>query len=329
MRRASYHCMVYQGNMAPSPSGTSASFVTRSTLSAIRSFSTAPARQARKVPPVSPDYVRLNLPKQIDDQAPPRVRGFLPVPREIFPRKDGKRKVSNSYIQQTAARPTARQPKSREQQEKALLAETRRKNLNQGLKELWTRQNQEKNLRSLRSKRNHERNHAMATAPERKDDVYTRGTTLDALLDTKVYEDAKRFPRADRRRDKNISLMKAKQEVRKDALMDLYVSATNFITNESELRAKIDELFDASYMRNLREARNGTYEVDNAWGALGPPPSLNAMLGANTSISHSQAAERASGLTTWRQKKIAETLTGGKMDDAEVEQQRGRESTRW
>lgn len=239
------------------------------------------------------------------------------MPREVFPRKNGKRKVSTAYIQQTAARPTARQPRSKEQQEKALFAESRRKNLNQGLKELWTRHTQEKKLLALRSTRNHERNHAMATAPERTDDVYTRGTTLNALLDTKVYQDDKRFPRADRRRDKNITLMSAKKEARRDALMDLYVTATNFITNESELRAKVDELFSEGYMKNLRESRNGTYEVDNAWGALGPPPSLNAMLGANTRISHSQASDRASALTTWRQKRISEAFTGGKMDDLE------------
>lgn len=201
------------------------------------------------------------------------------------------------------------------------MAASRRKNLNQGLKELWTRHTQEKKLRALRSKRNHERNHAMATAPERDDDVYTRGTTLNALLDTKVYGDDKKFPRADRRRDKNIALVNAKKEARKDALMDLYVSATNFITNESELRSKIDELFSESYMKNLRLSKNGTYEVDNAWGALGPPPSLNAMLGAKTSISHGQASQRASDLTTRRQKAISEAFTGGKMDGSDELQQ--------
>lgn len=308
--------------MASSVSGARANLATRNTLSAIRSFSTAPARQARKVPPVSPDYVKLDLPRQIDENPKPRTRGFLPVPRDVFEGKFGKRKVTNEYIQKTAARPTTRKTKSKEQQEKAIMAASRRKNLNQGLKELWVRHSSEKKSRAVRATRNHERNHELATAPEREDDVYTRPTTLNALLDTKVYEDPKKFSRADRARDKHITLMNRKHEARKDALMDLYVSATSFITNESELRTKLDELFDPSYMKNLREQRNRHSEVDNAWGALGPPPSLQAMLGANTGMSHSQAAQRGSAITTWRQKSISEALTGGKMDEDDLNQQK-------
>lgn len=296
--------------------------VARNTLFAWRHFSTAPTRQARSTPPVSPDYIRLNLPKQIEDKQHPRVRGFLPVPRELFPRKNGKRKISAEYIDQAAARPKTPQSRSKEAKERAVLAASRRKNLNQGLKELWARHSQEKKLRALHSTKNHERNHRMAVAPEREDDVYTRGTTLDALLDTKVYEDPKRFPRADRKRDKNIALVNAKQEARKDALMDLYVTATNFITDETELRSKVDEMFSESYMKSMRESRNQTWEVDNAWGVYGPPPSLNAMLGASTSISHDQAKIRARDLTASRQKRIAEAFTGGQMEGLEDNNQR-------
>lgn len=158
------------------------------------------------------------------------------------------------------------------------------------------------------------RHRLAAAAPEREDDRVTRGTVLESLLDTKVYLDPKRFARAEKSRRKVLAVENMKREARRDALMELYISASQFITSESELRSEIENAFSDDYFRKQGQvtARHG---AGNAWGTYGKPPSIYGMLditkGASAKLVDVMESEHDRSVK--RQKRIAEEFTGGKM----------------
>ncbi|KAM0478145.1 hypothetical protein ACHAPX_005333 [Trichoderma viride] len=293
--------------------------VVRQLSSTSRSFSTTPAILSNAVPPESPSYIRLPSPpqSQTDEAKPPRVRGSLPVPRQVFLRSEGDRKIKPDYINKTAPRSAnAREPKNDSQRWKREMAETRRTNLEQGLKALYTRREKSDAVRNARVSRKFKENNEAAAAPEREDDRLTRSTVLDAILDTQTYPDPERFARAQRSQVKVQKKEKAKYEARRDALMELYINASNFIVQESELKAEIDEIFSEDYFRKQSQyfQRYGTTE--NAWGIYGKPPSIANMLETTTGNSTKlmDYYESEYDRSVKRQKRIAEEFTGGKME---------------
>lgn len=196
------------------------------------------------------------------------------------------------------------------------MAETRRTNLEQGLKALYTRREKSDAARNARVSRKFKEHNEAAAAPEREDDRLTRSTVLDAILDTKVYPDPERFARAQRGKFKVQAKEKAKYEARRDALMELYINASNFIVQESELKAEIDEIFSEDYFRKQSQffQRYGTTE--NSWGIYGKPPSIATMLETTTGKSTKlmDYYESEYDRSVKRQKRIAEEFTGGKME---------------
>ncbi|KAF4507590.1 hypothetical protein G6O67_004073 [Ophiocordyceps sinensis] len=195
------------------------------------------------------------------------------------------------------------------------MAEIRRNNLKEGLQALWKRRNKSDKMRNHRVSSKFEEHRRAAEAPEREDERLTRTTVLDAILDTKVYPDPDRFSRADRSRTKVLARESAKREARRDALMELYISASNFIVQESELKSEIDRIFHDDYFSMQSRANNRYGTTGNIWGIYGKPPSVANMLEATSSSSTKLMAyyETEYDRSVNRHKKIAENLTGGKM----------------
>jgi hypothetical protein len=237
----------------------------------------------------------------------------LPVPRSIFPHKSSERKIDPEYLSKTAATPQSARTGSSQRQWKAEVAASRRQGLEEGLGELWNRHKHVKTTREMRSRANFQKNHEHRVARERDDDRYTRGTTLGALLDTKVYADPEKNKRLEESRQKIIDRDQHLKEMRRDALMELYVSASNFITHESELRKKIDEIFHEDYFEGQIQQYNKEWTIANVWGVHGYPPSTRNMLDL-TSRSMGGGSPKDQSRTGYRQKRIAEEFTGGKMD---------------
>ncbi|KAK5992961.1 hypothetical protein PT974_06386 [Cladobotryum mycophilum] len=284
-----------------------------------RSFSTTPAILSNNVPPESPSYIRLPSPpqSQSDEAKRPRVRGHLPVPREVFPRLEGNRKVQPEYIQKTAPKPAKeREPSNEAQRWKSELANTRRANLEQGLKSLWKRRNEMDKSRNARVSRKFKEHNDDGAAPEREDDRLTRSTVLDAVLDTQVYPDPNRFARAANSKAKVAAKENTKYEARRDALMELYINASNFIVHENELRAEIDKLFTEDYFRKQSQIVDRYGATENVWGVYGKPPSIGNMLESTTGTSTKvmDYYESEYDRSVQRQKRIAEEFTGGKME---------------
>ncbi|PHH88769.1 hypothetical protein CDD83_7076 [Cordyceps sp. RAO-2017] len=281
-----------------------------------RAFSTSTPIQSNIVPPESPSYIRLPDPPQSCETRRPRVRGHLPVPREIFPRLEGDRKIQPEYIQRTAPEPLSqRKPINKAQRWKFEMAANRRGNLKEGLHALWNRRSKNDKIRQARVTRKFEEHRKAAAAPEREDDRLTRTTVLEALLDTKVYPDPDRFSRADRSRTRVLAQERAKREARRDALMELYISASNFIVQESELETEINRIFRDDYFKVVAGQRKLLGATQNVWGVYGSPPSVSSMLHSTVTSSSklTDLNEFEYDLSVNRHKRIAEDLTGGKM----------------
>ncbi|KAF5248540.1 hypothetical protein FAUST_203 [Fusarium austroamericanum] len=288
----------------------------RQLLTASRAFSTS-ASTLEQVPPESPLYIRLPTPPQSDEKKLPRVRGYLPVPREIFPRAEDKHKRTPEYLAKTAPKP--RFPKKAENKSQAwkkTMAEARRKNLSHGLNDLWLRQERRVSLHNKRVSHEFNKNHEAVKAPERADDVLTRSTVLSGVLETKTFAHPDRIRLAIQRQAKNRKILSAKREARQDALMELYINASKFIVSESELKAEIDTIFaeDFFHKQGFDVGRYGSAE--NTWDVWGKPTSINDMLETTTGVSTKimDFYETEYDRSVKRQKRIAEEFTGGKME---------------
>ena len=302
--------------MALKASGLCVHLPIRQASSIYRKFSTSLPVLASGVPPESPSYIRLPNPPQSDETKPPRVRGHLPVPREVFPRSERDRKLRPEYIHRTAPRSMKPYKATTDAQKwKTAMAESRRANLKEGLDALWARRLDIDGSRKNRVGRKFQVHNQAGAARERDDDRLTRPTVLGSMMDTKVYADPDRFARADKSRTKITALENTKRESRRDALMELYISAENFIVHETELKAKIDEIFAEDYFRNKGKDDHLYGATENTWGVYGKPPSIANMMetsmGRSTKVMNFDQSEH--DRSAMRQKKISEDLTGGTM----------------
>ncbi|KAF4979299.1 hypothetical protein FZEAL_4466 [Fusarium zealandicum] len=289
----------------------------RQLLMASRTFSTSTAALQNSVPPESPSYIRLPTPPQSDEKKLPRVRGHLPVPREVFPRLEGNRKVRAEYIKQTVPEPAkAQTPKNETQEWKQKMAGARRENLQKGLKELWVRRNRRDSVRNARVSRKFDEHHQAVTGAEREDERLTRSTVLKSVLDTETYPDPERFTRAERSRSKVQAIEGSKREARRDALMELYMNASNFIVSETELKAEIDNVFSEDFFKKQGQAVGRYGSSGNTWDIWGKPTSIANMLETTTGTSTKTMDfyESEYDRSVKRQKRIAEEFTGGKME---------------
>ncbi|PHH82409.1 hypothetical protein CDD82_6097 [Ophiocordyceps australis] len=275
-----------------------------------RAFSNTASCYTLNIPPESPSYIRLPTPPQSDETKPARIRGSLPVPRNIFPRSDKNRKVQPEYIQRTAPKPTNQPDELTPTQKwKAQLADARRTNLEKGLQSLWRRRLRSDKNRRIRQAHKSEGRRRALEEPEREDDRVTRGTVLEALLDGRVYPDPKRFILAKRSRQRVWNIAKSKRDARREALTQLYINACNFIVDEDDLKVQLNHIFSENYFANSPSG------IDNIWGLHGPPPSIENMTAAsngkstpNTDAIKDPEYERMAQ----RHKMLAETLTGAK-----------------
>lgn len=102
---------------------------------------------------------------------------------------------------------------------------------------------------------------------------------------------------------------RAKEEARRNALHTLYMHAREFIVTEQQLDNKIEEIFT--------ETPHSPNNLDqNIWNVLQTPPSVQSMLSTVTrtqrhAVDFHVRPETVNGA---RLKKIAEELTGGKME---------------
>ncbi|KAL5606173.1 hypothetical protein BROUX41_006060 [Berkeleyomyces rouxiae] len=283
-----------------------------------RSFSAAAAKQSDKPPPESPSFIYVPTPPLSETEKLVPVRGHLPIPRSVFPPAEGDRKVTDEYIKKTAPEPSseasklpARHGSAEEWRRK--MAETRRENLKQGLSGLWDRK-QTRDAKDAHVKaRKLARDKRASQAREPWAEQYTRSTILSATaMETAVTPDPLRMERAEESRQRTAQIQAQHREVRRDHLVELYMKASKFIVNETQLQQEIDRLFAEDYW----VTQPGFYEDGNAWASWGSPPSVENMLNDYTNSGNTRqytSSKAGSTHNAMRQKNVAQELVGGKM----------------
>ena len=148
-------------------------------------------------------------------------------------------------------------------------------------------------------------------APQREDERLTNPTVMVALEKLHIgLPDPGREARIAEKAERFKTKEELKKEERKNSLHSLYMHAREFITTEQELNEEIDRIFVPSPF-----GRDHVGE-ENIWDALGAPPTIQDML-QTSNRTQKNAMEFHRGpahITGERMKKIAEELTGGKMD---------------
>lgn len=192
------------------------------------------------------------------------------------------------------------------------MAENRRKNLRDSLVELKKRQlDRTSRLGSIAGLQKIERTKALQ-APQREDERLTNPTITSAVstLQTGAVPDPNRQQRIAEKEARFAAREAAKAEQRKDALHTLYMHARDFIVTEKQLNDEIDRIFvDAPFKNHPHK--------DNIWDAYRAPETVQDML-LEVNNTQKQAVlyhKGPSHITGQRLKRIAEELTGGKMED--------------
>ncbi|KAK1585246.1 uncharacterized protein LY79DRAFT_559147 [Colletotrichum navitas] len=285
-----------------------------------RPFSTKTAKLS--VPPESPAWIQVPTPpqSQSSEEKPPVVKGTLPTPRDIFPRKEADRKVQPGYLEETAPLPTGKAsakiaPPGSRLEHRRRMADTRRENLGMALQGLYKRKQERVEAETTVRERRLRDHQQAAMAPERQDDLFTRSSVVSSLAKTTAVElDPRRYARANKSKARTAKLAKQKSEARQDALMELYINASKFIVSEDELSKELDKLFSEDFWK--RQGKSMAHDADNAWDVWGQPPTVRTMLDEmmrkqQRAIDFQQSEQDK---TVKRQKTIAEELTGGKME---------------
>lgn len=283
------------------------------------SQSQAAPRSATRIPPESPKYISVPEPPQSTLERRPPVRGHLPVPREIFPRKGGDRKVAPDYVMRATplslAEEAGEPPKTELEAWRRRMAHSRRTALAAGLKGLYDRKSASDTFRARKTKEKGEAHRRAAAAPERRDDALTRSSILASVAEqVAVRQDPSRFVAAKASAKRTAKLHAARTEAREDALSELYIAAKDFIVDEAELARKVDELFDENYF-----ATKGVSDALSIWDTDGPPIKTSAMVdqqgyGRDSPLNMGYEMYTPDSTKTARKQKIiAEELTGGKL----------------
>lgn len=199
-------------------------------------------------------------------------------------------------------------------QYKAKQATARRRNLREGLAELYNRKQLMDHEMATRSAATQARNQRLLYAPMRDDEQFT-ATSVPQAIQPSVHRglpDPNREERVAEMRRRTQAEQAARHEVRRNMLHTLYMNARDFITTEAELNKMVDKVFD-----DKDQFSSGFSDGENIWN-LGHPETVKTLLGIhNSSDGPRTAVDRTEGygpVTRRRLNRIAEELTGGKMD---------------
>ncbi|KAI1770795.1 hypothetical protein F4818DRAFT_253580 [Hypoxylon cercidicola] len=287
------------------------------------STAAAGSPQHQQIPPESPLFI--NVPNPPQDQSVEALRelkpvkGHLPVPRQVFKQRDGHLKPRDEWLARSAPAPSSERsrqpPRSDVQAWKRQMAASRRENMREGVRALYSRKQHFDARRLERQTAKLAANRAAATAPEREDERLTRASINAQTLQTAVLPDPERLTRALASRERTELLSAQKSEARRDAIQELYMKARSFIVSEGELEAEVERQFAPGYWKGMGLSAAG-YDIQNIWDLDGRPLTVADMLTDVTRTSNAllKNVETEKIRTLKRQKEVAEELTGGKLD---------------
>ncbi|TVY93008.1 hypothetical protein LAWI1_G004380 [Lachnellula willkommii] len=273
-----------------------------------RSFSTSTPLSA--IGPESPRFIEIPTTRQPQVFPKVDIKGVLPPPRNLFPKRASS-KTSAKYFRKTIHLPKDRtEPANEYAAWKKSIATNRRNNLYQGLNALRVRKKISDIRIAWRSRAISEERARLVHAPQREDERLTSPTITEAVrkLQLGPVPDPQREARVAAKAERVKAKEAKREEARRNALHTLYMHARSFITTEEQLDKQIEAIF-------VPQPFPGA-STDNIWDAVGPPPTVQRLL-ATVNHTERELVRYHAGpgaITGQRMKKIAEELTGGKMD---------------
>jgi len=277
-----------------------------------RAFATSAS--LRVVGPENPRYITYPEPPQQPKPKKPPVKGILPVPRKLFGgKRNTKYKTSTLYLDTTNPKPTTQEepngPDADRLRWQQRMSDIRRLHFRQGLKELASRQESMEEAAHDRSVANSRRNRALVNAPEREDVRLTTPTITAAIRAyLEPHKPQGRTPQEFERAQQNYARHQLLQKTRRqEALHNLYMHARSFILTEEQLNDAVERTFGSDEDPIVW----GPYHDQTIWGT-GPPATAERMMKKGVGLE--AMLTRQETLMQSRLRRIAEVLTGGKMD---------------
>ncbi|KAI4721395.1 hypothetical protein E4T48_02335 [Aureobasidium sp. EXF-10727] len=279
-----------------------------------RAFSVSPAQLA--LGPESPRYMDIPQPPQQTLPDKTRLKGILPVPRDVFAGQDPRTPLDLDRATKEPSRPQSHNDPRSVWKER--MAASRRKNLKEGLNALQHRRLKSDNERATRATLRQQEREARLHLPEREDERLTAPSIDDnlvSLLQKGPLPDPNREARLADMRQRHGLKQAARQEDRRDALHSLYVNARDFIVNDAQLSTAIDKAF-GTVAQPRAFGQNGASIWDNTPSA---PSSIVDMLNSATARGvrggalNQSAMNRDTALTAARVRRMAAELTGGQL----------------
>lgn len=296
-----------------------------------------------QIGPESPRYIPIPEPPQSSFNRPPTIKGSLPVPRNVFAKNAHGRRPFDK-LDETTRKPAQEKAVAEGSREewKHKMSEMRRRNLREGLSALQERQVRTNKLLSRRSlERQRERETLLAKPELESERLTTPSTNMDvpSLLHGGL-SDPTRNARLEARRKRYNEVQETKRAQREEATHSLFMEARTFCTTPAQLDAEVEEAFgtDADpvifgkltvspYRLNTANHVSPSGEPNqlanrgamSVW-AYGKPERVQDMLNrANRQGARGALASSSgySSINKERVRRIAETLTGGKMENDE------------
>jgi hypothetical protein len=282
-----------------------------------RTFATSAVRAA--VGPEHPQYITFPEPPQQNAPQKKWMKGILPVPRDIFTGK-GSRALDNDEVLEKSTKTAERhgdvEAGSREAW-KIKLAEQRKRNLREGVRELKSRQLKTKRRMEAAQAQKYREHEELVSRPEREDERLTapsNGLDLDALYHGRV-PDPSRDLRLATKRERTAAFEASRTADRLDSVHTLYSHARKFIVSPQQLDAAVEDAFGTN--ENPTTFGPGHGEEGTSIWHDGKPHSVQDMLNSANRARSQKALHNTGGyiaINQERVQRIAEALTGGKMD---------------
>jgi hypothetical protein len=242
----------------------------------------------------------------------PPIKGILPVPRKLF--KDGT-KASEDYLLKTTPPPTTKKttfdgPEADRLAWRSRMADSRRKNLKQGVRELLERKEVSDRIQQIHNRNREERHERLSNKPEREDVRLTSPSLHNSVR--RILEGPITYQTVTHEKpNQYLKIQDKKSAERKDQLHTLYTHARSFIVTEEAMNEALDKAFGTD--DNPVTWNGGGNSI---WSA-GEPASMKDMLdkdkALNTRHRNDLGEANVESVAQKRMRRIAEEFTGGRI----------------
>ncbi|KAK6349177.1 hypothetical protein TWF730_009928 [Orbilia blumenaviensis] len=222
--------------------------------SATRSFSTtASVDGPSTASPYSPYYVDIPFPPQRYAPWKPRAKGSRPEPRKVFRNDKDNKKITSNYLALVSKEPTvfSKPGKTAPAREKAYItwkermADSRRRNIRDGLLQLHAEKSRRDQLIAQRSEEKQALRAKLLAEEDSEMVKLTTPTIISALQKSHPLTDPGREERLAEKRERYLKLESEKSAERLEELHELYIRAHEFIFTEAQLDQVINREFSS------------------------------------------------------------------------------------